>query len=343
MRIAPRLSLTGTVAVAATALCALAPAALASTTSIQNANRVNVAGSGNERNQITVAYDPGLDLFIVTDATGTTTAGVVCTQVNTTTVTCPGAGIATVRVQSTGGNDTISLSAPNWPATIEGDLDGGSGNDRVTGAGAADTVRGDSGTDILDGGTGADELRGGSSTDVAYYGDRTTRVTVTVGAGNDNDGNELDQTGNSLDSVLGDVETVIGGTGPDILVGDSTGETLFGGDGDDVLFGKRGSDTLLGANGGDFLSGEDGNDSLFGAFGPDRLFGGSDEDRVVGGAEGDFVHGGGGVDRLKGKGGIDVLIARDGFTDRKINCGPGPNGREFARRDVRLDPRPKSC
>jgi Ca2+-binding RTX toxin-like protein len=342
MRITPKLSLTGAVVVAAAALSALAPAALASTTSIQNANRVNVAGSGNERNQVSVSYDLGLDLYTVVDATGTT-AGALCTQVNSTTVTCPGAGVATVRVATTGGNDSISLSPLNWPATIEGDLDGGSGNDRVTGATAADTVRGDSGTDILDGGSGADELRGGSNTDVVYYGARSTPVTVTVGAGNDNDGNELDQTGNSLDSVTSDVETVIGGAGPDVLVGDSTGETLFGGDGDDALFGKRGSDTLLGANGGDFLSGEDGNDSLFGALGPDRLFGGSDEDRVVGGAEGDLVHGGPGVDRLKGKGGIDVLIARDGFTDRKINCGPGPNGREFAKRDRRLDPRAKSC
>jgi Ca2+-binding RTX toxin-like protein len=342
MRISPKLRLTGAFVTAAAALSALAPAALASTTSIQNANRVNVAGSGNERNQVTVAYDSVLDQYTVTDATGTS-AGTLCTQVNPTTVTCPGAGIASVRVATTGGNDTINLAAANWPATIEGDLDGGSGNDRVTGAGAADTLRGDSGSDILDGGSGADELRGGSGTDVVYYGARTTRVTVTVGAGNDNDGNEVDQTGNSLDSVVGDVETVIGGSGPDILVGDNSSETLFGGDGDDTLFGRRGADTLLGANGGDFLSGEDGNDSLFGALGPDRLFGGSDEDRVVGGADGDFVHGGAGVDRLKGKGGIDVLIARDGFTDRKINCGPGPNKREFAKRDRRLDPKAKSC
>ena len=79
---------------------------------------------------------------------------------------------------------------------------------------------------------------GGSGTDVAYYGDRTTRVNVTVGAGNDNDGNELDQTGNSLDTVHGDIETVLGGSGPDVLVGDGSDETLFGGDGDDAIFGE---------------------------------------------------------------------------------------------------------
>ena len=46
---------------------------------------------------------------------------------------------------------------------------------------------------------------------------------------------------------------------------------------------------------------------------------------------------------MKGKGGIDVIQAKDGFTDRKINCGPGPNGAERAKRDKRLDPRAKSC
>ena len=342
MRITPKLSFPGVFVLAAAALTALAPAALASTTSVQNGNRVNVAGSGNERNQITVAYDLLLDQYTVTDATGTT-AGTLCTQVNPTTVTCPGAGIASVRVASSGGNDVISLARPGWPAAIEGDLDGGSGDDRVTGAGAADALTGNSGRDVMDGGAGADDIRGGSSTDAVYYGDRTTRVTVTIGASNDNDGNEVDMTGNSLDTVRGDIETVLGGSGPDVLVGDRSDETLFGGEGDDAIFGGRGKDTLLGANGGDFLSGDDGNDNLFGALGPDRLFGGTDEDRVVGGPEGDLVHGGFGVDRLKGKGGIDVLIARDGFTDRKINCGPGPNKREFAKRDRRLDPKPKSC
>jgi hypothetical protein len=46
---------------------------------------------------------------------------------------------------------------------------------------------------------------------------------------------------------------------------------------------------------------------------------------------------------MKGKEGIDVIRAKDGTRDRRINCGPGPNGREFAKRDKRLDPKPKRC
>jgi Ca2+-binding RTX toxin-like protein len=342
MRITPRLSLTGVVVVAAAALSALAPVALASTTSIQNANRVNVAGSGNERNQITVLYDAGLDLYTVVDAIGTT-AGNLCTQVDPATVTCPGAGIASVRVASGSGNDAISLARAGWPATVEGDLEGGSGDDRITGAGAADSLRGNSGRDVLDGGAGADDMRGGSKTDAVYYGDRTAGVTVTVGAGNDNDGNGHDLTGNSLDTVRGDIEIVLGGTAQDVLIGDRSDETLFGGAGDDAIFGGRGKDTLLGAEGGDFLHGEAGDDFLRGGFGPDRMFGGRDDDRLVGGPDGDRIVGGPGVDRMKGKGGIDVIKAKDRTRDRKINCGPGFNRREFAKRDRRKDPKPKSC
>ena len=47
-----------------------------------------------------------------------------------------------------------------------------------------------------------------------------------------------------------------------------------------------------------------------------------------------------GSDVLKGKGGIDFLRAKDGYRDRKISCGSGPNKRESAKRDRHLDPPP---
>ncbi len=322
---------------------ALAPGAQASTASIQGSNRVNVSSTGGERNQIQVAYDSLLDLYTVTDAAGVTASGMACTEVDPNTVTCPGAGIASLRVAASGGNDTVAVTRPGWPATIEADLDGGSGDDRVWGAGAMDDVKGNSGRDVLDGGPGADDVRGGSGVDAAYYGDRTTGLIVTVGAKNDNDGNEADQTGTRRDTVRGDVETVLGGAANDIIIGDGSDETLFGGEGDDVLFGGRGRDTLLGFTGNDFLSGDNGNDLLRGSAGADRLIGGPEDDRLAGGPDGDLLRGGEDVDAMKGKGGIDVIQARDGFTDRKINCGPGPKRAERAKRDKRLDPRAKSC
>ena len=50
-----------------------------------------------------------------------------------------------------------------------------------------------------------------------------------------------------------------------------------------------------------------------------------------------------GHDVLKGKGGIDFLRAKDRTHDFKINCGSGSNRLEGAKRDKRLDPRPRSC
>lgn len=334
--------LTAAIVAAAGLLAVLAPGAVASTATISNANRVNVNAPGNEKNQIRVSYDPGLDVYTVSDPAGIGGNG-PCVDVNATRVNCPAAGVASVTVNAGAANDSIALERIGWPATIEGDLDGGTGDDRVSGAGAADSVGGGSGRDILDGGTGPDDLRGSSGTDVIYYGDRTTALIVTVGANNDNDGNELDQTGNDRDTVRGDVETVIAGTAADIVIGDGSDETLYGGEGDDALFGGRGKDLLLGVGGNDFLSGDNGNDVLRGSLGSDRLLGGPESDQLGAGPGNDLLRGGDGTDGMKGKGGIDVIQAKDGFRDRKINCGPGNNRLEVAKRDRRLDPRVKSC
>ncbi len=336
-RIAPALA-------AAAIGCVLAPNAVASTASIQNTNRVNVSAGGNEKNQIQASFDSALDRYTITDAAGVTASGMACTEVDPNTVTCPGAAITNVRVTASGGNDLITIARSGWPATIETDLEGGSGDDRISGAGAMDDVNGGSGRDTLDGGPGADEVRGGSGVDVGAYGDRTTPLIITVGAGNENDGNEVDQTGANRDTVRGDIETVVAGSAADIVIGDSSsGETLFGGDGNDSIFGGRGRDTLLGFLGSDFLSGDAGDDTIRGSAGADRLLGGSEDDRLAGGPDGDLLRGGADNDAMKGKGGVDVIQAKDGSRDIKISCGPGPNRQEFAKRDKRLDPRPKGC
>ncbi|HEU4980936.1 MAG TPA: hypothetical protein VFT14_06935 [Solirubrobacterales bacterium] len=50
-----------------------------------------------------------------------------------------------------------------------------------------------------------------------------------------------------------------------------------------------------------------------------------------------------GSDVIKGKSGVDRINAKDGVRDVRINCGPGPNGAESAKRDRRLDPPARSC
>ena len=338
----------GAAAIAALAALLAAPSALASTATISGANRIVVTGQGSERNAIVLVYTAVGDVYTVTD-TGGVDGSNGCTDVNATTVTCPGAGIAAVTVNAGNGSDLITLDRATMPATVEANLDGGSGNDQVMGAGAADSITGGAGNDLLDGGPGADDLRGGAGTDIASYADRTAAVAVTVGIGNENDGNSSDATGNALDTVRGDVEQVIGGLGGDSLIGDGSDETLIGGEGDDVILGGRGSDAILGVGGADFLSGEDGRDVVNGQDGDDRVRGGDDGDRGIGGAGNDVIKGQSGVDVMKGKDGNDRILARDGTRDAKISCGPGPNGLEKAKRDRgkrdkrHNDPKPKSC
>jgi Ca2+-binding RTX toxin-like protein len=327
--------------VAATALAAV-PQALASSVTISGGSRLNVNAAGNERNDFSIRLDSGADAYIVSDAAGITANG-ACDPVNPDTATCPAAGIGSITVNAGGGSDETLLDAATIPATVEADLDGGTGNDRLFGSGAADALDGDSGNDILDGGPGADDLRGGSNADVLSYTSRGEPLFVTVGSGEDNDGGATDQTGSRRDTVRGDIEQVLGGSGGDTILGDGSPDSLVGGGGADRLFGLSSSD---------HLDGGIGNDRLSGGHGGDRLFGGADSDALGGGAQGDLLSGGGGndilvgkkgVDAMNGKAGFDRINAHDGGRDHKINCGSGNNKRESAKRDKRLDPRGRSC
>ena len=338
----------------------LVPAALASTVTVTGGNTVRVLESGSEVNRVTVSYDAGMDLYDVVDSAANLTPSGTCTAVNPHTATCPGTGIKTISVDTDAQADSIAMDLATIPSTVTGSLDGGPGDDSISGHGTltggtgkdsitgsplADNVRGSSGNDTIDAGLGPDDIQGGSNTDTLVYpASRTAPVNVTVGTGNYNDGSAEDQgSSGRRDTVHGDVETVIGTPLGDLIAGDSSSETLIGGAGNDVLSGNNGSDTLLGLEGDDVMLGGNGHDLLRGWTGADRLFGGPDGDRLSGGPDGDLLVGNRGSDVLKGKGGIDFLRAKDGFHDLRIKCGPGNNRAEGATRDKRLDPRGRSC
>lgn len=318
------------------------PAAHASTARIANGTRVDVSAPGNERNQILVTYDPGTDTYTLTDTAGIDGTG-GCADVDAATVSCPGASVGSISVNAGGGSDAITLDPASIPANVEGDLRGGTGDDRIVSGPAADTLRGDGDEDLLNGGLGGDEIRGGSGRDSVLYASRTESVTVTVGAGGDDDGGASDQTGAQRDTVRSDIEQVVGGSGPDVIIGDTSSETLIGGAGNDAIFGQRGDDRVIGELGDDRLSGGRGNDVVKGGPGADLAGGGPGADLVSGGPDNDFVVGKSGFDVLLGKAGRDRLRARDGESDRAINCGPGGGRLEGAKRDKRLDPRLRSC
>ncbi|HYC01896.1 MAG TPA: hypothetical protein VED40_01300 [Azospirillaceae bacterium] len=102
-------------------------------------------------------------------------------------------------------------------------------------------------------------------------------------------------------------ETLVGGTGDDLILGLGGDDTIPGGAGNDMLIGGLGQDTVEGAGGDDLLSGLDGNDVLRGGDGADDVTGGGGDDLLEGGLGGDELTGGSGADTLDGGDGNDEL------------------------------------
>ncbi len=111
-----------------------------------------------------------------------------------------------------GGNDTADLSKSTLGVTV----DGGTGEDNITGSKKDDLLKGGSGAfkDIIYGKGGNDDIFGGEGNDELF-----------------------------------------GDNGDDLLSGEAGNDDLFGGAGDDELLGGGGKDRLEGGTGDDFLNG----------------------------------------------------------------------------------------
>ncbi|RHW24585.1 calcium-binding protein [Nocardioides immobilis] len=236
------------------------------------------------------------------------------------------------------------------------DMRGGSGADRLTGSGAAntldggaggDTLAGGGGADLLLGGAGPDVLAGGGALDTVSYADRGFAVSATI----DNTAN--DGSFGEGDNVKGDVEVLRGGTANDVLAGSGDAERLYGGPGDDVLAGNGGADLLVGEEGADELIGGAGADTASYAERPtnvvvtiddvandgrpsvtgerdnvrvdvEKVVGGVGNDQLSGSAAGNTLSGGPGDDQLDGLAGYDRIDGGDGFDscvgEVRTNC-----------------------
>src|SRR5262245_44157759 len=180
MRGPTKKALLGAVAALA-AGCLVAPSALASTVTITGGDTVRVAETGNEVNHLTVSVDPGTSTYYsIRDTSATLTPSGTCVAVDGHYAVCPRTGIKTISVQTGDRDDAITIDPATIPSTISETIDGGSGDDEVTGANTPGTVSGGSGNDnvrgrgTLNGGAGndlltgsplADDLRGGSGRD----------------------------------------------------------------------------------------------------------------------------------------------------------------------------------
>jgi Ca2+-binding RTX toxin-like protein len=172
-------------------------------------------------------------------------------------------------LNGTGGNDVIAGSD-----AVE-DISAGEGDDLITGAGGGDEISQGDGTDSVDGGDGGDEVfatSGGDEGDGADLlaggpgGDRLDYCCADgVGVSVTPNGQADDGHPGEGDNVSG-FEGLIGGSGPDTLVGDGSPNELVGLDGDDLLVGAGGNDEFFG-DGGIFEDFEEFGDDTINALG----------------------------------------------------------------------------
>ncbi|WP_376093804.1 calcium-binding protein [Roseomonas sp. CCTCC AB2023176] len=172
------------------------------------------------------------------------------------------------RIYGRDGNDRLAADRPGWGNRVEGGddvVDGGRGDDEITGGGGrdvlsggsgddeirgghgADTLYGSAGDDLLVGGPGADVIIGGVARDRAWgrdtlsyaessraFGEPALGVSVDLSTGHGRGG---DAEG---DRVFG-IRDLVGTEADDAFVGDGADNRLSGG---------RGADRLVGGGGG---------------------------------------------------------------------------------------------
>jgi len=134
-----------------------------------------------------------------------------------------------------GGNGNDGLTGTDGDDVVNG----GNGNDTLTGLGGNDVLNGGNGNDVLNGGAGNDALDGGNGSDI-----------MTAGAGNDSlsGGNDNDVMDGGADN-----DTLSGGNGNDTMDGGTGNDNLSGGNGNDVIVGGAGDDLMSGGNGDDLF------------------------------------------------------------------------------------------
>ncbi|QOV90052.1 carbohydrate-binding domain-containing protein [Humisphaera borealis] len=175
------------------------------------------------------------------------------------------AGVGSVVINAGGGDDLVQATGLTIPVTI----DGGDGNDDMTGGLAADVILGGAGKDIataqpgdsLDLGAGQDGIviQGTAAADDIFFtrriGKDGPRVLVKF-----NGAQFL------LDYKNGETITVHGNGGNDSIQAHDTGgwiTSLFGDDGDDLIVGDGGNGSITGGRGHDTIDGRGGSDSIF--------------------------------------------------------------------------------
>ncbi|MBA2961432.1 MULTISPECIES: peroxidase family protein [Ramlibacter] len=219
---------------------------------------------------------------------------------------------------------------------------GGSGNDNITGNGAANVLTGGGGNDTLTGLGGADNLIGGAGNDTLVASVNDGNDTMNGGAGTDtyvlanttaaanvNLTTGVSTSGQTGTDSLTNIENVTGSQGGDTITDSSVANVLTGGGGADtfVMTNDNVRDTVDGAGGSNTvdysastanLNVTLGTNAVVGNSGTsagtsdvisniDNFTGGSGNDNVTGNGNANVLVGNGGNDTLTGLGGADTL------------------------------------
>jgi Ca2+-binding RTX toxin-like protein len=198
-------------------------------------------------------------------------------------------------VLGTDGADTIDLSGLVSASGLPF-VDGGAGDDALTGTYGPDDLRGNTGRDSLSGGGGDDQLDGGSGAD-----------TMVGGAGDDvfyvDDPDDLvvEEANGGFDVVWASVPYALPANVESLRLVGAASARLLGNARDNRIVGSTQADELQGGGGDDQLEGGDGNDTLDGGAGADLLTGGAGDDLYLVDSVRDRVveFAGEGVDRIR--------------------------------------------
>jgi Ca2+-binding RTX toxin-like protein len=204
---------------------------------------------------------------------------VVLARITPAPITVNAGSVENATVHANGGDDIVTGHS-GLKDLIKLTLDGGAGDDNLTGGDGddrflwapaqttiQDTIDGADGSDTLqiegDGSAEGYELTGATTSVVATRNGTQPNATdrVETIAINGHDGDDLVRVADSvadraaLDTDLGPGDDVaIGGAAGDRLVGGPGEDTLLGRGGDDFLFGDAGTDELIGGAGADHIS-----------------------------------------------------------------------------------------
>ncbi len=194
---------------------------------------------------------------------------------------------STATLNDTSGNDTLTMNVGvNVTSTGYGTVDGGIGDDTVTGTA---TVNGGDGNDILRGqqgfSSGSPTLNGGNNDDTFTLdngGSTVNNEIVNGGSGSDTvDYSQAANVNVSLDSVKNDGST--NGSQDDNANADGSVEIVRTGETNDTVTGGPGNDTIFAGGGRDTINGSGGDDLIDAGLGGDVINGGAN------GAAGDTI------------------------------------------------------